>query len=576
MNVSEVAKKTAGARLATTAAVLLLMLTTSAPARAETWLVVPVSTDDDVSAVDSAVRTMSEQLIEQGASVLRGDEAAVRFERVGSASPPVVSEEDLEAWNASSRTALDHMARRDFETALEVLAPAQASSRAAVEELNRSEATASTVLDTCLYAVRALLGLSKRATARAQAEECARLSPGITPRASMHPPDVRAFYEDVVEAGRSSSGALLVVSEPSGCDAWVNGVAFGPTPARVEGLPSGRVGVQVECDSRRGQVHRATIDLNPTEVRIDTRFDEAVQTEDVLRLQYAATPSRKERTAHAQKLGTLLPVDFVLLVAAATDESIEMLRVDSSGQSSGFARVPTVDARVGSSDSALATAALLDGRCEDFRDDPPTSLDCVDGDPLPMASTRAAEASNRPPRGQFISGVTLASLGAASLLTGYALYGARSRSAAEKMIDSPSNANQERWLNLRFGMLYAGSAGAAALVAAMPLALPYRAKTPWWAWLSGGAGLALAATSIALAVTAPPQPDVSRPADPQGYVDRGRRTDAAFLAGVTSAPLLTMPLVYLLRRDDKRLNTELQPAITVHRQGGFLGVRGAF
>ena len=60
--------------------------------------------------------------------------------------------------------------------------------------------------------------------------------------------------------------------------------------------------------------------------------------------------------------------------------------------------------------------------------------------------------------------------------------------------------------------------------------------------LNACVGLALAATSIAFAVTAPPTPDVSRVVDPQGYVDRAKRTDAAFLLGVTSAPLLTMPL----------------------------------
>jgi hypothetical protein len=60
-------------------------------------------------------------------------------------------------------------------------------------------------------------------------------------------------------------------------------------------------------------------------------------------------------------------------------------------------------------------------------------------------------------------------------------------------------------------------------------------------------------------VTAPPTPDVSRVADPQGYVDRAERTDGAFLAGVSAAPLLSMPLVYLLRRDDKRGRAELAP-----------------
>ena len=125
-------------------------------------------------------------------------------------------------------------------------------------------------------------------------------------------------------------------------------------------------------------------------------------------------------------------------------------------------------------------------------------------------------------------------------------------------------------------MFYSGAAGAAALVTAMPMVLPYRAKTPWWAWLSGGVGVALVGTSIALAVTAPPEPSVSRVADPQGYVERATRTDAAFLTGITAAPLLAMPLVYLLRRGDKKAKAEIWPTAVAARHGGSIGVQGAF
>jgi hypothetical protein len=144
------------------------------------------------------------------------------------------------------------------------------------------------------------------------------------------------------------------------------------------------------------------------------------------------------------------------------------------------------------------------------------------------------------------------------------------------MVAFPSNDNQARWLNLRSGMYYTGAVGAGLLVTAMPLALPYHRKPPWWAWLCGGAGVALAATSITLAVTAPSKPDTSRVADPQGYVDRTKRTDPAFATGVTSAPLLTVPLVYLLRRDEKRTRASLAPQMTVGRTGGFFAIEGRY
>jgi hypothetical protein len=113
----------------------------------------------------------------------------------------------------------------------------------------------------------------------------------------------------------------------------------------------------------------------------------------------------------------------------------------------------------------------------------------------------------------------------------------------------------------------------------MPLVLPYKSKTPWWAWLTGGVGLASAGVSIALAVTADPKRsepcDISGP-DPSSCVDRGRDTDLALLLGVTAAPLLTIPLVFLLRKSGKKTVTSLEPGLSATAQGGLFHVRGAF
>ena len=127
-------------------------------------------------------------------------------------------------------------------------------------------------------------------------------------------------------------------------------------------------------------------------------------------------------------------------------------------------------------------------------------------------------------------------------------------------------------------MLVTSSVGAAAVVAAMPLALPKRAKTPWWAWLSGGVGVGLAAFSVAYGVTADAKPDTSCSSlriasrEAQMCVKRGEQTSVAILTGVTAAPLLTIPLVYLFRRDGARLT----PGVEVSRAGGYVSVRGEF
>ena len=112
----------------------------------------------------------------------------------------------------------------------------------------------------------------------------------------------------------------------------------------------------------------------------------------------------------------------------------------------------------------------------------------------------------------------------------------------------------------------------------MPLALPERHKTPWWAWVSGGVGLGLAGFSIAWGVTADAEPagSCSSPTlnstEVRSCISRGDQTSVALLTGLTSAPLITMPLVYLLRPTRARL----EPQVEVGRSGGYLGLRGHF
>jgi hypothetical protein len=566
--------KTPAARFAVAAFLLLAAL--PARAQADQWVVIPATTDTDLTRLDPSLQELTDELTRAGVSVPPASDTAARFEARGSESARAPTEAELEAWADLSRRGLGHLARLEYAAALEELKSANVLSRSAAVELNRNESTAGVLLDTCLYTVRALLGLGKRATARAQAEECARLAPGAEVNANMHPPDVRAFYEDAVDAGLSGTGSLAIASAPPGCEAWVNGRLAGRTPARFDRLPSGAYGVQVECDERVGRVHRVIVGRGTIELRVDTRFDQALHTDGRLWMRYAAWPSPEQLASDAQSIASTLSPDAVVLVTAPTEATMEIRLVDGAGSPRGFARLPTPDQNGERPRLAWAVEKLIAGECSEWSDGEARPVDCASGKPVTSDDTAQSTELRRPPRGQFISGVTLASVGTASLVTAYALYGVRSGSADDDMIQSPTNENQARWLNLRAGMFYTGSVGAAALVTAMPLALPYRNRTPWWAWFSGATGIALAATSIALAITAPPQPELSRVADPDGYVARGKRTDAAFLVGVTAAPLLTMPLVYLLRREGKRGPTGMTPRIMVSRSGGTIGLAGAF
>jgi hypothetical protein len=84
---------------------------------------------------------------------------------------------------------------------------------------------------------------------------------------------------------------------------------------------------------------------------------------------------------------------------------------------------------------------------------------------------------------------------------------------------------------------------------------------------------------VAVAVTAdakPPQSCSLNGPDPAPCVNRGRQIDRAILLGVTAAPLLTMPLVYLLRKDDKKGQARLAPILSAGRSGALVGLAGGF
>lgn len=546
-------------------------------ARAEAWVIVPAGSDEAIASSEPAAARLAQELEQHGITLRSSEQAATLFERNESRSAAKLTEQEIAAWSAHSRSALRDLARRDYTAALAELEKAQSLSRAAVHELNRDPNRAEQLFDTCLYTVRALLGAKRRAEAQAQVEECARWSLRSKPNTLMHPPDVRAFYQATIEEGLHGGASLVVETDRPDCQVRVNGTPQGRAPTTIEGLLRGPYDLEVECDESRGRIHRIEVASATSEVFIDTRFDQSVRTNGVLWLSDPAWPDAETRLADAVRVATASEVDVALFMKVSGDQPLELWATAVSGEPKGFVRVASKPE--GADGEALRAAAkiLAGGQCVDLTAAESVSVSCRTG--RLATRIRIATEGHRakgPPRAQFIPGVTLASIGTVSLLTSYALAAAAGTRAADDMVAFPSNDNQARWLNLRSGMYYTGAVGAGLLVTAMPLALPYHRKPPWWAWLCGGAGVGLAAASITLAVTAPSEPDASRVADPQGYVERAKRTDPAFATGVTAAPLLTVPLVYLLRRDEERTRASLAPQMVVGRAGGFFAIEGRY
>jgi len=549
------------------------------------WLIVPITTGSDGSWVEPAASSVRAELAERGVDVWLLDGVAARFEARGSAPPARATEGEIREWIARSNSAVEDLVEGSPSKALGQLNEAQEFSRSAVEALNREGGQSQRLFDTCLYGVRALLEIGSRSRAEAQATECRQLVPIGEPGARMHPPVVLKILDEVDAARTEQTGALLVSSEPSGCTARVNGVPMGETPLEVSHLFPGQYRVQVECEPNRpGRVHTAEVGSELTEVFVDLRFDGVVQTRPILQLHYASSSNEEQyRDADTAQITKVVPADAILVMSMPDGGVVELdLLTGSPPERKALARVRSGPSGPTRGDIALAALALIDEKCIDLTTLPPVMLSCAEGAVVAEAPPDDGRPAARRPRGQFISGLTLVGIGSAGLLTGYALLGPRAR-AGEDWVNAldagtSSASLQQKWYNLGNGIIATSSAGAAALVAAMPLALPNRTKTPWWAWLSGGLGVGLAAFSIAYGVGAEPEPATScsslitDAAEARTCVKRVERISVAVLTGVTAAPLLTIPLVYLFRPTDANIT----PGVEVSRSGGYASVRGEF
>jgi hypothetical protein len=560
------------------------------PPTTHKWLVLPAelsslgSTDTlSLEALHSVSEAVRQDLALRGLPVWAADRATERFEAVSSAPAPEVSQTDIDRWAERSRAALRYLARADYKAARRELKAAQALADRAAEELNREAARAQQVLDTCLFMVRAYLETSDPAEAKRQTRECRQLVPRVEPSSFRHTPEVRDLLAEVdAEIATEAPGSLEVTSEPAGCLVRINGIGFGKTPLSGIELPAGTYRVQVECDpTRRGRIHRVAIDSGPNRFTFDDQLEQVVRTRPVLHLDYASSIDWDARMDHAGSVAEVLDGAGALAVSSVPGG---VLRLDSNASHLEPASV-WIPAAAGSptrEDVERAVDAILEGRSVDFTGPQPVARASWWTEANPVARppesvepvslhTTAAEGSARP-HGQRIAGWTTFGVGVASIGASVGLHVWRGR-LGDTFVDMPSNVNDaRRWNDIRIAVWTTAGAGGAAVSAAMPLLLPNHRRTPWWGWLSGAAGLGLTGYAVyeGVTLTTCPEPFVGDEAAARACVDRGQEAGRLSLALAGAAPLLTIPLVYLIRP------LRAEPSVSVNAGGAVVKIRKAF
>ena len=555
---------------------------------ASEWLVLPadVASSDrgDAPNLELLHRTseaLGRELTLRGARVWSSGRASERFEAAGSAPAPEVSQRDIDRWVARSRAAVRYLARADYKAARRELLAAQGLADRAAEELNREAARAQQVLDTCLFMVRAYLETSDHQEARRQARECRQLVPSVEPSAFRHTPEVRDLLSDVDTAIASEApGSLQVTSAPSGCVVRINGVEFGQTPLSGVELPVGTYRVQVECDpKRRGRIHRVAVVSGVNGFFVDDEVDQVVRTRPMLHLEYVSASAWTARMVHAASVADVLDEARPLVVSALPNS---VLRLDSNARELGPASVwvEAGSGEVSPADLRRAVDALLEGRSVDFTGPHPiarTSWDAPDavaGTTEPaVALTATSEAALDPrPTSHRVAGWSLFGVGVASIGASVGLHVWRG-DLGDTFAGMPANLHDaQRWNDARIAVWTTAAVGGAAVSAAMPLVLPNQERTPWWGWVSGAAGLGLAAYAVYEGVTLTncPEPFIGDEGAVRDCVERGQEAGRMSLALAGAAPLLTIPLVYLIRP------LRAEPSVSVSAGGAVVKIRKAF
>ncbi len=556
------------------------------------WLVVPAlggvagrsGESVSVEGLHTSAEALRQELAVRGRSVWRADRASERFEVVGSAPAPRISQSDIDRWVERSRAAVRYLARADYKAARRELRAAQRVADRAVDELNREAARAQQVLDTCLFMVRAYVETKNPAEARQQARECRHLVPRVEPSAFRHTPEVRELLAKVDEEMASEApGTLEVQSTPSDCLVRINGVEFGRTPMSDIELPVGTYRLQVECEEEhRGRIHRVGIASGANLLVFNASLEGAVHTRPVLHLQYPSPEAWVQRMDHAGQVAGILGGANVL-VASGVGGGVVRVDLDAKGYEAASVWLAAGDGAPSTEDVRRAIDALFEGRSVDFAGPHPIARaswhdELAAGVAVGAATAAVTEGesertSGAPrPRKQRVAGWSLFGVGVASIGASIGLHVWRGE-LGDRFIETPANLNAaQKWNDVRIGVWTTAAFGGAATSAAMPLLLPDYERTPWWGWTLGAVGLGLTGYAIYEGVTMAscPEPYIADQAAVGSCVARGQEAGRLALALAGAAPLLTIPLVYLFRP------LRAEPSVSVTGEGAMVKVRKAF
>lgn len=462
---------------------------------------------DAPSDTDAALRRLGDQVPE---GALTGALLASTFENRGSRAAHLPDDATLDAWRTLSRQAVRAIAQGEYDEGEAALARAEQLVSGSLSTLARDDERARTLLDTCLYGVRALAE-THEPHAQARATACRRMLPTVAPTPHLHPPEVLAMLDRAERALAAEPAATLTItSDVDGCAVRLDGIAIGETPLVADALPPGTYEIVVEppgAASSAARVHTVTLDETPLAISVDTTLERALRTDGSLRLVYDTIDDAiAERVAHGLALASTLGASELWLVAAGDADLVERIDVATG--------VPIALDRT-ASDRAYAGAGLAPPRRSEL---------------------------------ELAMGGTMLALGSAAWITSLALvapaqgYGALATQPFPTDVDYLDRRN--RWESWEAPMLALGTIGPALAAASLPLLVEHEDEVPWWSWALGAVGVVTLGTGLGLAASAPTCGHERPSAE---CVEGTARLDAGIATLSAGLSLVTLPLTHLVR-----------------------------
>lgn len=476
------------------------------------WAVIAASDSD--ATLPEAIRLGEHALAAldaQGEAALRGDAAVGRVERELSRPFEPAPVGLAERVQQSEESILEDVALGRVSAAIDAGDAVLESVEDHIAALARDPAVATSIGNVCLFLVRAELQSRQAERAQARAGRCLRLVPGLTADENLHPPNVVAVLQRARRDldGGLSGGVLSIqgaATDPAGCSIRVNGSIVGATPWIRIALPVGAYGVQVEC-SPETPARLSTVEVaaeGSTRLTSSGRLSEALDTSSSgIALRYHSGVDLYDALSEdLGLLGSALSVDRILVgVVVAGEATLAAFEIDAAEGRARLSGRAAVEEPRDSSASAAVERARTGAGVEGARTSGSDTTG-LDGTSLVTDRAEARSSGGSGDVAVAVLGGSFVVVGAAGLGISWYLWTeteARGRALNETTSVDLLFPRQRDFDNSITPLVIAGAAGGLfASIGTSLLTTQSQELVPWWSWVIGGAGLALAGVGVGL------------------------------------------------------------------------------